>query len=39
MTENEKPPVFKSWKGWYFLLLVVLFIIVVLLYWMTLVFS
>jgi len=24
MSENEKPPLFKSWKGWYLLLMVAL---------------
>jgi len=26
MNEDEKPPIFKSWKGWYTLLIAVLMI-------------
>lgn len=39
MVESEKPPVFKSWKGWYVFILLVLAIQVVLYRVLTVVFS
>jgi hypothetical protein len=36
---SDKPPVFRSWKGWYVFLLVVLFVQIVLYYWLTQSFS
>lgn len=36
---NDKPPVFKTWKGWYNLLIVSLAVLVVLFYWFTKHFS
>lgn len=36
---DEKPPVFKSWSGWYALLLGALLFQIVLYLWLTLLFS
>ena len=33
--ENNKPPLFKSWKGWYLLLVGVLLAQIIIYYWMT----
>lgn len=38
-TNSEKPPVFKSWKGWYIFLLTVLALQIILYYWLTLRFT
>ena len=35
MTQDEKPPVFKSWSGWYWLLIGVLVLQIILFYWLT----
>lgn len=36
---SERPPVFRSWKGWYVFLVAVLVVQVVIYYWLTLRFS
>ena len=37
--QEEKPPVFKSWKGWYALLIIVLAVLVFLFYLLTKTYS
>jgi hypothetical protein len=32
---EDKPPVFKSWRGWYWLVLGVLAVQIILFYWLT----
>ncbi|MCH7973492.1 MAG: hypothetical protein IH949_06340 [Bacteroidetes bacterium] len=39
LNENEKPPFFKSWKGWYFLVLGNLAFLIILFYLFTKVFE
>ncbi len=34
-TPQDKPPLFKTWRGWYILVLGVLFIQIVLYFWLT----
>jgi hypothetical protein len=36
---EDRPPLFKSWKGWYILVLGVLVVQVILYYWITRVFA
>lgn len=37
--ESEKPPLFKSWKGWYITLVAALVVLIALFYWFTVSFS
>ena len=39
MSDADKPPVFKSWTGWYALILAVLVVQVIIYYVLTLAFS
>ncbi len=39
MSDSEKPPLFKSWSGWYRLVLGVLFIQIILYYLLTVAFT
>jgi hypothetical protein len=39
MSDSEKPPLFKSWAGWYILILGVLFVQIIVYYLLTLRFS
>jgi hypothetical protein len=37
--QNDRVPLFKSWKGWYALVIGVLVLLIVLFYWLTKTFA
>jgi hypothetical protein len=39
MTDEEKPPLFRSWRGWYLTLIIVLLVQIIFYYWLTRLFA
>jgi len=39
MTDEEKPPLFRAWRGWYLTLIIVLLVQIIFYYWLTRLFA